>query len=55
MISPYFVSEYDEDRSERSAIMEGFFPLGSTFFTAFASIGEGDLCLGGEGICELMI
>lgn len=55
MISPYFVSESDEDRSERSAIMEGFFPLGSTFFTAFASIGEGDLCLGGEGICELMI
>lgn len=55
MISPDFVSESDEDRSERSAIMEGFFPLGSTIFTAFAGIGEGDLCLGGEGICELVI
>lgn len=55
VISPDFVSESDEDRSERSAIMEGFFPLGSTIFTAFAGIGEGDLCLGGEGICELVI
>jgi len=48
VISSYSVSksEFDEDRLERSAIMEGFFPLGSVVFIGFAVINEGDLCLG---------